>query len=95
MSEKDERTRRAVRDALNGDYDNVDPALRRALFAISTELDEHAVSMEAKHMEIMEQMRADVERLDARIGKVQTLLLSTTVTFIIAMGTGLLNLLLN
>ena len=79
-----ERVRRAVRDALNGDYENVDPALRRALFAISTELDEHSLESSNEHKEI----RAEVKG-------VRRLLISTTVTFVIAMGTSLLNLIMN
>lgn len=79
-----ERVRRAVRDALNGDYETVDPALRRALFAISTELDEHSLESSNEHKEIR-----------AEIKGVRRLLISTTVTFVIAMGTGLLNLIMN
>ena len=79
-----DKTRRAVRDALNGDYDNVDPALRRALFAISTELDEHSAAQEARHGELMKSMDG-----------IRRLLVSTSVTFVIALGTGLLNLVIN
>ena len=89
------KARRAVTDALNGDIDQVDPALRRALMALSTELDEHANDSKTAHIEIMETMAAAEAKMDARINKVQTLLVSTTVTFVVALATGLLNLIIN
>lgn len=48
-----EKARKAVVDALNGEYDTVDPALRRALIALATEHDEQAVKMEEDHSNIL------------------------------------------
>jgi hypothetical protein len=101
-----DKTRRAVRDALNGDYETVDPALRRALFAICTLMDEHTVASEADHIEIMEELTqaagaleakivATSQALERKVDRVTKLLVSTTVTFVIALATGLLNLLIN
>lgn len=85
------KTRIAVRDALDGDVDNVDAAVRRALYAICTELDEHAERMDTAHANILIQMETQVTRLEKMMTKVIALLISTAVTVLLALGTALLN----
>lgn len=88
------KARQAVDDALNGDRDKIDPAVRRALFAAATEMDEHAEAMLAAHNEILTEIHASVAKLEKQIAKVQALLVTTAITFVIALGTGLINVLL-
>lgn len=90
-----DKTRQAVNDALNGDIEKVDPAVRRALFALCTISDEHALSLVEDHREIMKVLGKRMDAQDKRIGSLQRLLVSTTVTFVVALATGLLNLLIN
>ena len=96
------KTRLAVKDALNGDIDSVDAAVRRALFAICTELDEHADDMAKAHAEILMEVKATFvaakEDSDEKFGTLEktmnkgiALLISTTITVLLALGTALLN----
>jgi hypothetical protein len=89
------KTRKAMTDALNGDADKVDAAVRRALFAITTELDEHAAESAASHARIVANMDAHVAKMDKSVAQLRNLLVSTTITFIIALATATLNLILN
>jgi len=89
------KTRLAVKDALNGDYDSVDPALRRGLFAIAQELDEHAVMSETAHIEIMEELDARATRIEKSLKNVQALLITTTMTFFAALITGIVGMVIN
>lgn len=91
----DNKARRAITDALNGDLDNVDAAVRRALFAISTLIDDQIVTAATDHAEMMEALEEKTARLERKVTQVTRLLISTTVTFVIALATGLLNLVLN
>jgi hypothetical protein len=94
------KTRLAVKDALDGQEDIA--AMRRGLYAISTELDEHAERMDEAHAEIIVQMQAHVDGLETKLdasvtrlekimGKGIALLLSTSVAVLLALGTALLN----
>lgn len=85
------KTRRSVDDALNGDRDSIDAAVRRALYAVSTEMDEHSQAMNVAHAEILETVEVSVKRLEKQLSKVQALLATTAITFLIALATGLLN----
>lgn len=89
------KARRAITDALNGDLETVDPAIRRALFAISTLIDDQIVTAATDHAEMMEALEEKTARLERKVTQVTRLLISTTVTFVIALATGLLNLILN
>lgn len=91
----DNKARRAITDALNGDIDSVDAAVRRALFAISTLIDDQIVNAAADHTETMEALEEKTARLERKVGQVTKLLITTTVTFVIALATGLLNLVIN
>jgi hypothetical protein len=91
----DNKARRAITDALNGDLDKVDAAVRRALFAISTLIDDQIVTAAVDHTEMMEALEEKTARLERKVTQVTRLLISTTVTFVIALATGLLNLILN
>ena len=84
------KTRNAVQDALNGDINKVDAPVRRALFAICTELDEHAERMTKTHEEILAEMEENFTRLEKTMAKGIALLITTTVTFLLALGTALL-----
>jgi hypothetical protein len=91
----DNKARRAITDALNGDLDKVDAAVRRALFAISTLIDDQIVASSVDHTEMMEALEEKTKRLERKVNQVTKLLITTTVTFVISLATGLLNLLLN
>lgn len=95
MAPADNKARRAVTDALNGDLDHVDAAVRRALFAISTLIDDQIAASAADHIEMMEVVEENNARLERKLTQVTRLLISTTVTFVIALATGLLNLVIN
>lgn len=95
MTSSNSKARRAVTDALNGDIDNVDAAVRRALFAISTMIDEQIINAAVDHAEMMEALEDKTARLERKVGQVTRLLITTTITFVIALATGLLNLLIN
>jgi len=58
--------RAAVIDALNGDWDNVDAALRRAVIALASEHDQQAIKMAEENEEIR-----------ATLSKIQTLVVSS------------------
>lgn len=89
------KARRAITDALNGDLESVDAPVRRALFAISTLIDDQIVTAATDHAEMMEALEEKTARLERKVTQVTRLLISTTVTFVIALATGLLNLVLN
>ena len=57
-------------------------------------MDEHAEAMLAAHNEILTEIHASVAKLEKQIAKVQALLATTAITFVIALGTGLINVLL-
>lgn len=79
-----EKARRAVVDALNGDSDKVDPALRRALIALAAHIDEHSEASAQEHAEIRDQL--------TRINK---LLIATSTTFVAALIAAMVNLVFN
>lgn len=91
----DNKARRAITDALNGDIETVDAAVRRALFAISTLIDDQIVNATLDHAEMMTALEDKTRRLERKVAQVTKLLITTTVTFVIALATGLLNLMLN
>lgn len=95
MYDSSSKARRAITDALNGDIDAVDAAVRRALFAISTMIDDQVVSTAVDHAEMMEALEEKTIRLERKVNQVTKLLVTTTVTFVIALATGLLNLIIN
>lgn len=78
------KTRRAVEDALDDDINKIDQAVRRALFAISTEQDEHADKMEEAHEEIMAAVKQSVKRLEKMVTKLQTTLSAIAVSLLVA-----------
>ena len=88
------KTRRAVEDALNGDIDNIDSAVRRALYAISTEQDEHSEKMDVAHNEIMDEIRAVVTRFEKMVYKLQAALSTLAVSMLVGVATYVLNRLL-
>jgi D-ribose pyranose/furanose isomerase RbsD len=90
-----DKVRRAVTDALNGDVERVDAAVRRALYSICTHMDEHTAESAADHIEIMEELRTQTARLEKKLSTVTRLLTSATVTMLLALATGLLNVILN
>ena len=73
------RGRKSVIDALNGDYDAVEPALRRALIALATELDDCSDRMEQEHVEI----RSIVSRIQALLITAILSVLTTVITAIV------------
>lgn len=75
------KARRAVEDALNGDAEKIDAAVRRGLFAITTEVDEHTDSCNVAHDEMLAQLKA-----------IRRLLVTTAVTFTVTLGTALVSL---
>jgi hypothetical protein len=85
------KTRRAVEDALNGDLETVDSAVRRALFAISTEQDDHAEKMAIDHQEIREEVKTMFDRFEKMVSKLQATLSALAASAIIAVSTALLN----
>lgn len=89
------KARQAVLDAINGDMDSVEPATRRALIAVAQELDEHRVEQRMQIRDLINTIEAGDKRLEKKLSWVTGLLTATTVTFVTAMGTGLLNLILN
>ena len=90
-----EKSRKAVTDALNGDSELIEPATRRALYAVTTELDEHAATNVSDHKAINDNMLGYVTRLEKSISQLRGLLVTTAVTFVIAIATAVLNLFLN
>lgn len=76
--------RRAVMDALNGDKDRIDSAVRRALIALCEEADEHSHASQMQYDEMIRQLR-----------QVRALLVSTSVSFLLVIGAALLNVFLN
>jgi len=90
-----EKARKAVTDALNGDSELIEPATRRALYAITTELDEHAASNVEAHKEILSTMIGKLDRLEKSVSQLRGLLITTAVTFVIALGTSVMNLIIN
>lgn len=89
------KTRLAVKDALNGDYEQVDPAVRRGLFAIAQELDEHAEASAARHDEILVELDTRATRIEKSLSRVQALLITATLTFFTTLVTGVVGMLLN
>ena len=81
------KTRRAVEDALNGDIENIDSAVRRALYAISTEQDEHAEKMDEAHTEIMDQVKTMFARFEKTVNKLQAALSTIAVSMLVAVAT--------
>lgn len=77
------RARRAVEDALNGDADSIDSAVRRGLFALTTELDEHIEQTSLNHDEVLGQLKG-----------IRRLLITTSITFTVTLCTALLSALL-
>ena len=89
------KTRLAVKDALSKDLDTVDPAVLRGLTAVAQELDEHAQNSENAHVEIMEALDERAARIERSLKQVQTLLITTTLTFFAALVTGVVGMILN
>jgi hypothetical protein len=91
----DSKARRAIMDALNGDLETVDAAVRRSLFVITTLIDDQNVHAAAHHAEMIEALEEKTSNLERKVTQITRLLISTTVTFVIALATGLLNLVIN
>ena len=81
------KTRHAVEDALNGDIENIDSAVRRALYAISTEQDEHAEKMDEAHAEIMDEVKTMFARFEKTVNKLQAALSTIAVSMLVAVAT--------
>jgi hypothetical protein len=86
------KARQAVHDALNGDYDNVDSAIRRSLLALATELDEHQESVEKQHEAMVADRVTAFNAMEAAIGKLRMLLVSTAMTFMATLVAAVVNL---
>lgn len=89
------KSRQAVRDALNGDYENVDPAVRRALVALAQETDDHSAKVEAAHAEILSSVDTKHEALQKSLNRVQALLITATLTFFTTLVTAVVGMVIN
>jgi len=71
--------RSVVRDAMNGEYDHVDPHLRRAIVALATEVDVRDHNM-AEAMKLLNDTMTDMKRMlfGATASFVLTLVAATT-----------------
>lgn len=85
--------RQAITDAMNGDVDSIDPAVRRALVALATQHDSDCVEQsdrweqfKVERTEIVNNIvgryEDEMERLDRRITVLTRLLVSTSVTLL-------------
>ena len=80
--------RRSVLDAINGDTDKVDPALRRAIIALAEHQDQQCAQRDADNMEIMEVIESN-RVASARISnRIIALLITATMTFFTNTVTG-------
>lgn len=56
-----------VKNALNGDIERVDPAVRRALIAMATEADEQAVNWDTRINGLAEDIKGAVEEVKVEV----------------------------
>jgi hypothetical protein len=93
MLERKNAARRAVTDALNGDIDKIDGAVRRALVALATEHDEQAgevrialngmeASVQAGVDQATQRFNESMDRIDRRVTVMTRLLVSTACTLL-------------
>ena len=101
MLERKHAARRAVTDALNGDIDDIDGAVRRALVALATEHDDQAMEtrlalegIEASVQVVVDQATArfneSMDRLDKRVTSMTRVLVSAALAFMTTTAAALL-----
>jgi len=83
-----------VRNALNGDSDTVDPAVRRTLYAIANEHDEQALEWDARVSELMSHIDQATITLERDVSSVRKLLVTLTGTVVTGIVVGVVNVLI-
>lgn len=85
---------RVIEVALNGDAPNVDPAVRRALYAMGDELDEQAEAYAAALQSEVEKMTLAINVMGHDMRGVRRLVLGTTATVLGGVVVGIANILI-
>lgn len=80
-----------VRNALNGDAEKVDPAVRRTLYAIANEHDEQATEWDTRVASLTSHIDAATVRLESDVSSVRKLLVTLTGTVITGIIVGVVN----
>jgi len=83
-----------VRNALNGDADKVDPAVRRALYAIANEHDEQALEWDVRVATVNQHIDNTGLRLERDVASVRKLLVTLTGTVVCGIIVGVVNVLI-
>ena len=82
-----------VKNALNGDHEKVDPAVRRTLYAIANEHDEQALEWDGRIAEVTQHIDQATLRLEKDVSSVRKLLVTLTGTVITGIVVGVVNVL--
>lgn len=80
-----------VKNALNGDIDTVDVAIRRTLFAIANELDEQSDQWDARLLMLSTEIAGGVSSVREEVRSVRRLLVGLTSTVIAGIIVGIVN----
>lgn len=80
-----------VRNALNGDADKVDPAVRRTLYAIANEHDEQALEWDKRVDQLTTHIDSATVALERDVSGVRRLLVTLTGTVITGIIVGVVN----
>lgn len=83
-----------VKNALNGDSETVDPAVRRTLYAIANEHDEQALDWDIRIGQVTQHIDDSTIRLEKDVGSVRKLLVTLTGTVVVGIIVGVVNVLL-
>lgn len=83
-----------VRNALNGDADTVDPAVRRTLYAIANEHDEQALEWDKRVENLTSHIDQATITLERDVASVRKLLVTLTGTVVTGIIVGVVNVLI-
>jgi hypothetical protein len=83
-----------VRNALNGDADTVDPAVRRTLYAIANEHDEQALEWDNRVAQLTAHIDEQTAKLEKDVAAVRRLLMTLTGTVVTGIIVGVVNILI-
>ena len=83
-----------VRNALNGDADTVDPAVRRTLYAIANEHDEQALEWDQRVDQLTSHFDSATLSLEGDVRGVRRLLVTLTGTVVTGIIVGVVNVLI-
>ena len=83
-----------VRNALNGDAEKVDPAVRRTLYAIANEHDEQALEWDERVNVVTTHIDNAVIALERDVAAVRKLLVTLTGTVVTGIVVGVVNVLI-